>query len=98
MVDNELQKKMDLSVNYGALVMRESEHDYAVVPGSPAEKSGIKERDIILNFNGQNLDHDHPIQDFLEDLKVGQQITLTVLRDGKESSIDVVLSERKAAK
>ena len=55
---------MNLSVDYGAFVMRESEHDYAVVPESPAEKAGIKEKDIILEFNGKKLDRDHPIRTF----------------------------------
>ena len=53
MIDAALQKKMDLPVDYGALVMRESQHDAAVVPESPAEKAGIQEKDIVLEINGK---------------------------------------------
>jgi len=95
MIDDVLKKKMGLSVNYGAYVMRESEHDYAVVPESPAEKAGIKEKDIILEFNGKHLDRDHPIVDFLEESNVGDEIELLILRDGKQFPAKAVLMERK---
>jgi serine protease Do len=95
MIDDDLKEKMDLSVNYGALVFRESEHDVAVVPESPAEKAGLREKDIVLTFAGKKLDHDHPIQDFLENLNVGDEVELSILRDGKEFKARTVLTERK---
>lgn len=95
MIDDDIKAKMNLPVNYGALVVRESEHDYAVVPGSPAAKAGLKEKDIVLTLNAAKLDRDHPIQDFLEDLNVGDEIALSVLRDGKELSVKTTLAERK---
>ncbi len=95
MIDDDMKAKMNLSVNYGALVIRESEHDSAVVPESPAEKAGLKEKDIVLTLNGAKLDRDHPIQDFLENLNVGDEVTLAVLREGKELVMKVSLAERK---
>jgi serine protease Do len=97
MIDDNMKEKMNLSVNYGALVMRESEHDYAVVPESPADKCGLREKDIVLTFGDKKLDHDHPIQDFLENLNVGDEIELLVLREGKEFKTKATLSERKLA-
>jgi S1-C subfamily serine protease len=95
MIDETLKKKLSLPVNYGALVMRESEQDYAVVPESPAEKADIKEHDIILSLNSQKLDRDHPIVDFLENLNVGDEVELVILRDGKELPVKTILTERK---
>lgn len=95
MIDNDLKSKMKLPVNYGALVMRESEHDAATVPGSPAEKAGIKEMDIILELNGVKLDCDHPIQDFLEELNVGDEVHLLVMRKGNQFPVKMALMERK---
>lgn len=95
LVDNKLQTKMNLPVAYGALVIKESLHDHGVVPGSPAFQSGILEHDIILEINGMRVDSDHPIQDFLEDLAVGDKIELTVMRNGKKFPVEVTLKERK---
>jgi len=95
MIDKDLQEKMKLGADYGALAVREGADGHAVVPGSPADRAGLKEKDIILRFNGQTLDRDHPIQDFLENLNVGNEVTLTILRDGKESEVKVTLTERK---
>ncbi len=94
MVDATLQKKMNLPVAYGALVVRESERDGAVVAGSPAAKAGIREKDIVLTMNGKKLDSEHPIQDILENLDVGSETIFTVLRNGKELTAKAVLAER----
>jgi len=95
MIDEAFQKKMNLSVSYGALVVRESENDAAVIPDSPAAKAGIKEKDIVLAMNGRRLDADHPIQDLLENLEVGNRATFNILRNGKEFTTEATLTERK---
>jgi len=100
MIDEDVARRMHLPVTYGALVYRETEHDYAVVPDSPAAHAGLREKDIVLTFGNETmgikkLDRDHPIQDFLENLNVGDEIELVVLRDGKEITTKVKLAERK---
>jgi serine protease Do len=95
MIDETLQKKMNLPVAYGALVVRESERDAAVIPESPAARAGIREKDIILAMNGRELDANHPIQDLLEDLDVGTLVTFAVLRNGKKFMTQATLTERK---
>lgn len=95
MVDENLKDKMKLPVSYGALIIGESQHDHGVVPGSPADKAGLKERDIVLEFNSSKLDRDHPIQDFLEKMDVGERVELLVLRGDKKLKVKLVLSERK---
>ena len=66
-----------------------------VVPESPAAKAGIREKDIVLSLNSQKLDADHPIQDFLENLNVGDVVTLRVLRGKKNLPAKATLTERK---
>ena len=95
MIDDKLQEKMKLSVNYGALVTNEGPRDPGVIVGSPAALAGIREKDILLTLDGKKLDREHPIQDFLEDRIVGNVVNLIVLRDEKELNISVTLTERK---
>ena len=94
-IDDTMQEKMKLPVNYGALIAGKSPHNEAVVPGTPAQKAGIKEKDIVLECNGVKLSFDKTIQDFLEELNVGDILKMKVLRDKKELEIKVVLAERK---
>jgi S1-C subfamily serine protease len=95
MVDEKLQAKMQLPVDYGAFVTNEGPRDPGVVPGSPAAAAGLREKDVVLTLDGQKLDRDHPIQDFLENHGVGDQLELLVLRNGKQVKFTVTLAERK---
>jgi len=55
LITDEVQKKNNLPVNYGALVGRGTQGEPAVTPGSAADKAGIREGDIILEFNGEKI-------------------------------------------
>ncbi len=95
MIDDNLKEKMNLPVSYGALIMKETSQDHGVVPGSPAEKAGLREKDIILLFDNKKIDSDHPIQDLLEDRAVGEKVELTILRNLKRFKVSIPLAERK---
>lgn len=95
-LDDNLKEKMGLSVNYGAYVIPESPHDPGVAPGSPADKAGLREKDIVLKFNRKKVDTDHPIQDYLQDIEAGSVAELLVMRAGKKFEIKVTLTERIA--
>jgi serine protease Do len=59
MLSKTLAEKEQLSKDYGALLIRgDTTTDFAVVPGSPADKAGLKENDIILEINGVELKKD----------------------------------------
>jgi S1-C subfamily serine protease len=94
MIDDNLKEKMNLPINYGALVIKE-DNEGAVIKNSPSEKAGIIENDIILSFNGEKLKADHPIQDILENMSAGDVIKLDILRNGKQISTELTLAERK---
>ncbi|MFV1957780.1 MAG: PDZ domain-containing protein [Planctomycetota bacterium] len=69
-----------------------------VLPETPASKGGLKEGDVITALDGDALAA-WRIQDAellrrrIEDMDIGSEATLTVLRDGKEMTIDVTLEE-----
>ncbi len=94
-IDEHLKDKLALPVSAGALVTGEIPDGHAVVPGSPADHAGFREGDIVLAANGTAVDRDHPIQDVLETMNVGEELTLRTLRDGKEFDAKVTLAERK---
>ncbi|MDE2019091.1 MAG: trypsin-like peptidase domain-containing protein [Patescibacteria group bacterium] len=95
MIDEALKQKMKLPADHGAFVVRESQNDHGVIPGSPAEKAGVQEKDIVLEMNGNRLDREHLIQDFLENANVGDVVKLSILRNGEPMSVNVTLEERK---
>jgi Do/DeqQ family serine protease len=82
----DLAKAFGLKDTRGAVVTR-------VLPGSPAEKAGLKSEDIIIEANGK------PIADFLQLrnivglLRVGDKVELRVLRDGKPRKLTVVVGK-----
>jgi len=48
-LNKEIAAENSLSVDYGALIVRgEKRTDLAVIPGSPADRAGLMENDIIL--------------------------------------------------
>lgn len=96
LVNSDIKRKNNLSVDYGALVVRgETISDLAVIPGSPADKAGIVENDIILKVNGTKVDSQNPLANLINKYSVGEEITLRVLHRGEEKDVKVKLEERK---
>ncbi|MEW6616907.1 MAG: trypsin-like peptidase domain-containing protein [Patescibacteria group bacterium] len=92
---NDLAEKLRLPVSYGAIVMREHPMEKAIIPESPAEDAGLKENDIILEWNGEKITTEKTILDFLETQNVGDSVKLKVFRDEKEINLTLILGERK---
>jgi serine protease Do len=92
-----LKSSNNLSVDYGILVQRgQKAGDLAVIPGSPADKAGIVENDIILSVDGQNIDDDHDFAYLIRNKNVGDTITLQVLSKGLQKTIRVRLEQAPA--
>lgn len=94
-LDEDSAQKLNQPIDYGALVLRDHSFGKAVVPGSPAEKAGIKEQDIILTWNGKKITPQRNIQDCLSESEVGEVVKLEILRGNKKLQKEVKLSERK---
>ena len=86
-VTDELMKHFGLDSKEGIIVAR-------VLPGSPAEKGGLKDGDVVRTIDGQ------PLQDVRELLKkvartqVGKKVALGVLRDKRTMTMNVEVAER----
>jgi S1-C subfamily serine protease len=62
-----------------------------VVPGSPAEHAGLKEHDVITKVNNITIDDKTSLTSALSKFKVGETVTLKVVRSGKTISVKVTL-------
>jgi serine protease Do len=67
----------------------------AVDQDAPAGKAGIKEKDVILNFNGSKVDSVEQLRRMIREVPPGRQVTLGVSRDGKALNVPVTLGDRK---
>lgn len=96
MVNVALKKARRLPVDYGALVLSgERREDLAVVPGSAADRAGIKEGDLILEIDGQRIDAQHMLAALVRQKSVGDRARLKVLSQGEEKVLEVTLGEAK---
>lgn len=90
-----LKKRFRLPVEKGAFVLREGVPGRsAVVPGSAADRAGIREADIIMEINHLSLDEKTGIEDILEKVVLGAEIPVKILRDGKEKILILTAEER----
>lgn len=96
-INDAIAQKNKLSVNYGALIIRgQAQEELAIIPGSPADKAGLVENDIILEVNGQKINEQHPLSELVQNSKPGDILTLKVLDKGKEKMVKVTLEEYKS--
>ncbi len=91
-----------LGVDHGALIIK-------VVPGSAADKAGlhgtgrnesgqIQRGDVILAIDGKKIDNGKELQTALQKHKVGDTVTLTILRDDKQEDVKVTLDDGEQKK
>jgi len=95
LLTKEIAQKNKLPVNYGALIVRETLGETAVVKGSAADKAGLKEFDIILEAKGKKITIENPLSNILRKCQIEEEIELKTLREKKEITLKVKLGEKK---
>ncbi len=81
-----LAAEFDVKESRGALIA-------AVTPRSPAEKAGLRDGDIITEFNGKAVKDSRHLKLQVAQTAPGSSVPVKVLRDGKLKSLDVTLKE-----
>lgn len=94
-LNKEIAKKDKLAVDYGALIVRETLGESAIVVGSAAEKAGLKEFDIILECQAEKITEKNPLSHILQKYKINEEVSLKILRLGKEITLKVKLEEKR---
>ena len=87
-VTEDLALSLGLDRPYGALVA-------SVIPGSPAEKAGIKAGDVILNFNDSEVTEMRKLPRLVADTKVNSRSTVVIWRNEKKKNLNIVIAEMK---
>lgn len=64
------------------------------VAGAPAATGGVKAEDIITKMDGEKLTESNDLAKVIGKKKVGDSVTLTIWRDGKENSLSVTLGNQ----
>ena len=95
-ITKDIADQNSLSYDYGALVARGNGiGQVAVIPGSPADKAGIVENDILLEVEGTKIDENNSLVALIQKHKVGDEVEIKVSSKGEEKTVKVKLEEIK---
>lgn len=88
-VTQEKARELKLSTVRGVLVTD-------VEPDSPASKAGLKEKDVINQFDGQTVEGTVQFRRLVHETPPGRTVSLAISRDGASQNISVELGDRGA--
>lgn len=88
---DELAAQYNLSSKRGAYIVPAEGGAASILSGSPAEKAGLKEKDIITKVNSTTLNENNNLTSVVSQYAVGETVELTVWRDGQEIGVKVTL-------
>jgi PDZ domain-containing secreted protein len=86
----ELRGYFGAANNQGVLVAK-------VEPDSPAAKAGINVGDVIVDVKGNMIDDASDVIDALSDAKSGDKVTVAVVRDHKQISLDATIMKASSS-
>ena len=81
-----LLKEHDLRVETGMMIL-------SILSGSPGETAGMRERDVVVSFNGKSVTGVDDLHRHLSTHGVGVKSTVTVIRGGKKVDLEIVPEE-----
>lgn len=88
-IDGNLQKEKNLKDTKGVFIAE-------VVKGSPADKAGVKESDVLVSINGVRVNSAPAVQEQISRYRPKDKITVEIFREGKQKELSVVLEGRDA--
>lgn len=90
-ITDDVAYEYNLSVKRGAYVFAPNRQEASVVSGSPADKAGVQDKDIITQIDDTKLDEKNSLISVLGRKTVGDKVSLHILRDGKEQTLTATL-------
>jgi len=94
LITEKIKEDNNLLVDYGAWIIKGAEGETAIYPDSAAQKVGLLENDIILEFNEERITVENSLAEIIMEYNPGDRVVLKILRNGEEKIIQAVLGER----
>jgi len=85
-INEDTKKLLGLKSIKGAMIN-------SVEPGSPAERAGLKEYDVIVEINGQQVESPNGLKFKIADIEPGKKVEIKIIREGKEKIITATIAE-----
>lgn len=85
-ISNDVIREFDLNTSQGVMVAD-------VTPGSGAEKSGIRQRDIIKKIDNIEINKFADLTGYINSKRPGDEVLVKLMRDGKEKEVNVKLTK-----
>ncbi len=86
-ISDDLAEEFGVKDLKGALVS-------GVLKGSPAEKAGIKQGDVILQYNGKDVEDTGHLKNMVSQTPIGTRVKIKLLRQKKETEVEVLIAEQ----
>ncbi len=93
-ITKEFASRNDLEVDGGALIYAPGA-DPAIVPGTPAAGSGLKEGDVVVGINEDEIREGRSLISVLYKYRPGDEVTIHYVRNGEERETKLTLAEAK---
>lgn len=90
-ISPDMAQAMNLASTRGALVS-------GVDAGSPADKAGLKQGDVITQYNGHDVADNNQLRNAVGNTLPGTKVSLTVLRNGRTETLNATVGELEAKK
>ena len=85
-VTRELAESFNMDKPYGALVAQ-------VLPNSPASEAGFQVGDVVVRFNGKDIDHSSDLPPLVGVTVVEKRVPVDIIRNGKAQKLMVKIGE-----
>jgi putative serine protease PepD len=86
---------ISLDSNYTGVGAQISKSGSGILPGSPAQKAGLKGGDIIIEIDGKKINTPEELVVSVRSKNVGDRVTLVFMRDGAKKSVTLILIAAK---
>ena len=86
-INDQIAKALNLNEQNGAIISE-------VISGSPAEASGLKQQDVIIDVNKIKIINSSKLKNVISAGRPNEKVDLTIIRNGKKKKIMVTLGTR----